>query len=161
MQRLVEQPTGDGEVLEGSRRLGRVHYHLSVYQQFSEIENEPVASSLDVEGRLTPLDLFDLSGLRQRRSELTLRLSDGSKHWVLGDGPPAATVTARRRELFRAISGRRSAARIRAYAWDGDPAPYLPVIAPYPLPPDEPARAVAPPAPSGEAPDAKPVARQR
>ena len=32
------------------------------------------------------------------------------------------------------ISGRRSADRIPAYDWATDPAPYLPVIAPYPLP---------------------------
>jgi hypothetical protein len=73
-----------------------------------------------------------------------LRLSDGDRQWVLGDGPPAATVTAGRRELFRAISGRRSAAQIRAFAWDGDPDPYLPVIAPYPLPSDVPSRSAAP-----------------
>jgi uncharacterized protein (TIGR03083 family) len=77
-----------------------------------------------------------------------LRLSDGVRDWVAGDGPPAATVTASRRELFRAVSGRRSAARIRGYAWDGDPAPYLPVVAPYPLPPDEAPLAVAVSAPS-------------
>jgi uncharacterized protein (TIGR03083 family) len=68
-----------------------------------------------------------------------LRLSDGSRDWVLGGGPPAVSVTAARHELFRAISARRSAAQIRAYTWDGDPAPYLPVIAPYPLPLDRPA----------------------
>lgn len=77
MQRLIDQPTGDGEVFEGPRRLGRVHYHLSVYQQFSEVESESVPASLEVEGRLTPLDLFDLAELRHRRAELTLRLSDG------------------------------------------------------------------------------------
>lgn len=77
-----------------------------------------------------------------------LRLSDGARHWVAGDGLPAATVTAPRGELFRAISGRRSAARIRGYAWDGDPAPYLPVVAPYPLPPDDAPLAVGAPAPS-------------
>ena len=96
MQRLVEQPTGDGEVLEGSRRLGRVHYHLSIYQQFSEIESEPVAPSLEVEGRLTPLDLFDLAGLRQRRSELTLRLSDGrALEFVVADASGAIRSTGR------------------------------------------------------------------
>ena len=34
MQRLVEQPTDEGEVFDGGDRLGRVHYHLSVYQHF-------------------------------------------------------------------------------------------------------------------------------
>jgi uncharacterized protein (TIGR03083 family) len=89
-----------------------------------------------------------------------LRLSDGGRHWVAGDGSPAATVTAPRRELFRAISGRRSAARIRAYAWDGDPAPYLPVIAPYPLPPDEAPRAAVPATAGAPAPDARTTAHR-
>ncbi|HEU4947623.1 MAG TPA: FAD-dependent monooxygenase [Kribbella sp.] len=62
-----------------------------------------------------------------------LRLSDGQDRWTLGEGEPAATLTADRHELFRIITGRRSATRIRACDWDGDPAPYLPIIAPYPL----------------------------
>ncbi|TDD26910.1 maleylpyruvate isomerase family mycothiol-dependent enzyme [Kribbella turkmenica] len=66
-----------------------------------------------------------------------LRLSDGHKDWVLGSGEPGTTLEAGRTELFRAITGRRSAAAIRAYEWSGDPAPYLPVIAPYPLPADQ------------------------
>jgi uncharacterized protein (TIGR03083 family) len=66
-----------------------------------------------------------------------LRLSDGQDHWVLGEGEPAATLTADRHELFRTITGRRSATRIRAYDWDGDPAPYLSIIAPYPLATDQ------------------------
>jgi uncharacterized protein (TIGR03083 family) len=65
-----------------------------------------------------------------------LRLGDGTREWVLGDGEPAATLTADRHALFRAIAGRRSAREIRSYDWHGDPEPYLSVIAPYPLPPD-------------------------
>jgi hypothetical protein len=96
MQRLIEQPTGDGEVLEGSRRLGRVHYHLSIYQQFSEVESEPVPASLEVEGRLTTLDLFDLKELLQRRAELTLRLSDGrALEFVIADATGAIRSTGR------------------------------------------------------------------
>lgn len=80
-----------------------------------------------------------------------LRLSDGTRHWVLGEGPPGATLTAPAPELFALLSGRRSLTRILDAGWDGDPAPYLPVISPYPLPPDEPAdprvvRAMAAPA---------------
>ena len=61
-------------------------------------------------------------------------LRDGTKEWTVGDGPPAGCVTADRYELFRMVSGRRSADRIATYDWTTDPAPYLPVIAPYPLP---------------------------
>jgi hypothetical protein len=54
---------------------------------------------------------------------------------VEGAGPPAATLAGAPFELFRALSGRRSAGQVRSLAWDGDPAPYLDVLSPYPLPP--------------------------
>jgi hypothetical protein len=54
---------------------------------------------------------------------------------VEGAGAPAATLSAAPFELFRALSGRRSLDQVRSLAWDGDPAPYLEVLAPYPLPP--------------------------
>jgi 2-polyprenyl-6-methoxyphenol hydroxylase-like FAD-dependent oxidoreductase len=77
----------------------------------------------------------DWLGSRVTQSGLpALRLSDGTDDWVLGHGDAHATLTASRFELFRTISGRRSAARIRALGWTGDPEPYLPIISPYPLP---------------------------
>jgi len=63
-----------------------------------------------------------------------LRLRADGREWVLGHGEPAATVAADRYELFRAITGRRDAERIRNYAWDGVPDPYLQIISPYPMP---------------------------
>ena len=77
MQRLIEQPTDDGDILEGPTPLGRVHYHLSVYQQFSEADAEPVAAALDVEGHISPLEPLNMAELHLRRPELTLRLADG------------------------------------------------------------------------------------
>lgn len=77
MQRLIDQPRDQGDVLEGGTRVGRVHYHLSVYQHFSEVENEPVHPSVRVEGQITPLDDFGIVDLCQRRAELTLCLADG------------------------------------------------------------------------------------
>jgi uncharacterized protein (TIGR03083 family) len=43
-------------------------------------------------------------------------------------GPPAATVSADSFELFRAISGRRSAEQIRRFDWSVDPEPYLAIF---------------------------------
>jgi uncharacterized protein (TIGR03083 family) len=63
-----------------------------------------------------------------------LRLYDGSKCRVLGSGTPAATLRGDRFELFRVLSGRRTAAQIRGLDWDGDPDPYLAVISPYDVP---------------------------
>ena len=77
MQRLVEQPTDDGQVFAGPMHLGRVHYHLSVYQHFSEAEDESVPANLEVEGRIVPLDHLNTIELRRQGSELSLHLADG------------------------------------------------------------------------------------
>ena len=55
---------------------------------------------------------------------------DGQER-VLGEGDPAATVTADRFELVRMFGGRRSRAQILAASWSGDPTPYLPLIPAY------------------------------
>ena len=65
-----------------------------------------------------------------------LRLTDGEHEWLAGAGEPAATLRAGRDELFRTISGRRSAAAITRLHWEGAAAPYLDVLSPYPLPAD-------------------------
>jgi hypothetical protein len=77
VQRLIEQPADEGDVLEGDVPLGRVLYHLSVYQQFGEADDESSPASLVVEGRITPVDQLDLPGFHRRRTELRLRLADG------------------------------------------------------------------------------------
>ena len=77
MQRRVEQPADEGDVFAGAARLGRVHYHLSVYQHFSEAEGDQVPAHFEVEGRITPMDPLDLSALHQQAAELTLNLADG------------------------------------------------------------------------------------
>jgi hypothetical protein len=77
MQRLIEQPVGTGDVLEADSYLGRVHYHLAVYQHFSDKEGEQVPANLEVEGRVTPVDDLNVKELRTRGTEMTLRLTDG------------------------------------------------------------------------------------
>ena len=77
MQRLVEQPVDEGDVFGGAARIARVHYHLSVYQQFSEADGALVTAHVEVEGRITPLDTMDLTTLHQQAAELTLHLADG------------------------------------------------------------------------------------
>ena len=79
MQRLVEQPADEGDMFGGKARIGRVHYHLSVYQHFSEAEGDFVPAHFEVEGRITPLDPVDLLALHQQAAELTLHLADGRR----------------------------------------------------------------------------------
>jgi hypothetical protein len=77
MQRLIEQPVAEGDVLQGTVYQGRVHYHLGVYQHFSDEDGESVPPNLEVEGRITAIDRFDVAWLQQSGAELTLRLADG------------------------------------------------------------------------------------
>jgi hypothetical protein len=94
--RLIEQPADEGAVLEGEKPLGRVHYHLSIYQHYTEGPHEAVPGYLEVEGRITPIDQLDLRELQGRRVELTLRLADGRRlDFHLGSAEGAIISTGR------------------------------------------------------------------
>src|SRR5690349_9053428 len=88
MQRIVEQPSGDGDLFSGGTRIGGVHYHLAVYQHFSEDERQAVPANLEVEGRVTAADDLDLARCHESGVELTLHLADGRRLdlLVLTDG---------------------------------------------------------------------------
>lgn len=60
-----------------------------------------------------------------------LLLVTEDKQRVAGTGDPAATVSASRFEMFRALSGRRNLEQIAAFEWQGDAEPYLPYFYPY------------------------------
>jgi uncharacterized protein (TIGR03083 family) len=60
-----------------------------------------------------------------------LRVGYGQKERILGPEPVGATMATDRFELVRALTGRRSSAQIRAYDWEGDPEPYVPIIPAY------------------------------
>lgn len=77
MQRLIEQLVAEGAVFNGDTFLGRVQYHLAVYQHFSGREGEQVPSHVVVEGRVTALDDLEMARLHRIGQELTLRLADG------------------------------------------------------------------------------------
>ena len=67
------------------------------------------------------------------RSELSLITEDGA--CVVGSGAPSAAVRATRFELLRSMTGRRSQAQMRAYAWEGPPDPDRLLLAPFFHPP--------------------------
>jgi hypothetical protein len=77
MQRLVEQPTDEGVIYKGTARIGRVHYHLAVYQHFAEPEGNAVGAHVEVEGHIAPIDPVDVAALPPHASEYTLHLADG------------------------------------------------------------------------------------
>ena len=73
-------------------------------------------------------------GMRFRSAALGLpafRIRAGTREWLIGHGDPVATVTADPFELARAASGRRAPEQIRAFDWDGDPDPFVPLFYPY------------------------------
>jgi uncharacterized protein (TIGR03083 family) len=57
-----------------------------------------------------------------------LRVKAGEQQWVVGAGDPAASVAGSAFELFRAMSGRRSADQVRALDWEGDIAVFIPAF---------------------------------
>lgn len=84
---------------------------------------------------------FALEDLERRIEEAGpngLTVTVGGRDHRLGRSPAAGTVSTTAWELFRSLAGRRSAAQIRRYRWDGDPEPYLAVWNRYgPLPDDD------------------------
>jgi hypothetical protein len=100
VQRLIEQPADEGDVLEGGWPLGRVHYHLSVYHPFSELEGESVPVAIEVEGLIVPRNGIEVADLWRRHADLTLRLADGrSLDFSIVDANGAVRSTGR--GLFR------------------------------------------------------------
>ena len=61
-------------------------------------------------------------------------VTDGDNEWRAGEGEPAATVRGDGFELFRALTGRRTAEEIERLEWTGDPAPFVPVFPLYGTP---------------------------
>jgi uncharacterized protein (TIGR03083 family) len=70
---------------------------------------------------------FGISRLVGRAGLPVLRIesSDSDYASASGEGDPAATLRAPEFELFRLFSGRRSRRQALAYAWSGDPDPYV------------------------------------
>lgn len=60
-----------------------------------------------------------------------LAVECGGNRVVLGDGEAGAAVRTSRFEALRAMGGRRSAAQIAAYDWDGDASPYVALMSSY------------------------------
>jgi len=59
--------------------------------------------------------------------------ADGASWSLGGEGAPKATLTTTKRDLIRAIAGRRSRAQVSGMKWDGDPTPFLDVFASGPF----------------------------
>ena len=86
MMRLIDQPTGTGDLYEHGQCRGPVHYRLNVYQQYDEGGDEAIGGVQHIEGRITPAGTLDLADLRRRGAELRLHMSDGrALHFQLCD----------------------------------------------------------------------------
>lgn len=90
-----------------------------------ESEATAIAVNLYADGMVGRVTQAGLAPLR-------VESTDGQA-WGADAGDAAAAVRASSFELLRAITGRRSAEQIRALDWTGDPEPYLPLFATYPM----------------------------
>jgi uncharacterized protein (TIGR03083 family) len=76
----------------------------------------------------------------------TLTVRSGDDVWTGGAGTgPVATLDVEPWELFRGVFSRRSAGQIRAWAWDGDPEPWLAPLCVFGLRDDDQPRPAARP----------------
>ena len=65
---------------------------------------------------------------------LVVRAPDLREWWIgTHEDPEATVVEAPSYEVFRALSGRRSEAQVRAWSWSADASPYLAAGLPYPF----------------------------
>jgi len=136
--RLQRMMAGDEPFPPGTQAFAPWGYLWAVVQNAHNIwsalgvvakAREAEATRLCLESAVIWLDMrLQATGLP------ALRIRAGNREWVVGDGAPGATVSAASFDLFRALSGRRSMDQIRAFSWEGDPEPYLPVFSPFELP---------------------------
>lgn len=120
---------GDGirELITGGRQseVGGLAVDLTVHEQdLRGAINDPGARADAVRAGLD----FFVGVLAAKITAATLPAVElRSEGWsaVAGKGDPEATVRADGYELYRALSGRRSEAQVRAFDWSGDPAPYV------------------------------------
>ncbi|HUS62152.1 MAG TPA: maleylpyruvate isomerase family mycothiol-dependent enzyme [Acidimicrobiales bacterium] len=68
----------------------------------------------------------------RKRGLPAMRISAGTDEWLLGEGAPAATLTATPYELFRAVAGRRSKRQTASYDWSGKADQVLEAIPQFP-----------------------------
>ena len=57
----------------------------------------------------------------------------GGRDWAVGAEPAAVTVDVALHDLFRALSGRRSARQVAAWGWSDDPTPFIAAGLPFPF----------------------------
>lgn len=98
------------------------------------MHGDDVLEALGLPLGATPTHAVVLDGILDRARPRadgigTLTIRAGDREWVLGDGDPAATLSAPDEgELARVIGARRSDDVVRAMDWTGDPEPWIPVL---------------------------------
>ena len=125
---------------EGLRLLGYEigsHYVGDLLQHAADVRHALGKSRPDDDLSLAVALDFYLMSFEESLAEAgvgAVEVAVGTESWTLGPGAPVAELRAERFELFRALGGRRSAARIRALRWRGDAEVVAPLVSRYPLP---------------------------
>ncbi len=97
-----------------------------------------VRSGRDAAGRDVTLNVvWTMKGKLRDAGIAPLRVVTEDVDWTLGDSEPGAVVRTSSYEMARAVLGRRNLDQIRAYAWDGESEPYVPLL-PWFTPPERP-----------------------
>ncbi|HVF76616.1 MAG TPA: maleylpyruvate isomerase family mycothiol-dependent enzyme [Acidimicrobiales bacterium] len=122
-----------GRLVRETPRMARAVVDLVTHEYDICGPVESVGFDYSLQAYVTGLDY------RLRKHSLPpLRVRAGDEEWELGGGDPATTMATSPTELFRALAGRRSVAQVRAFDWDGDASPYVPVMSTFgPLPEDD------------------------
>ena len=85
----------------------------------------------DAAGLMVGLDFAVTMGLSasiRARHLPALLVRAGDREWIAGDGDPAASLHGSPFDLFRAMTGRRSAGQLRAAQWEGDADVFVPAF---------------------------------
>lgn len=112
-----------------------LHHELDLRAALDQPAGESMSGAVDFGVNL----MAGFLDRRIRKAELpALKVVAESQEWTLGEGEPAAALTTTNMEFFRALAGRRSESQVRAMQWEGDPAPYFPVLSAFgPLSPTD------------------------
>lgn len=130
---LAEWAEGSPQLEDGIRAFGGLMAQATVADAWNH--EQDIRGALDAPGGRDPAaELASLEGYIGLRAAgfaglAPLRFVAGHHEFSTGEGEPGATVTAEPFELARMICGRRTVEEMRAYRWDGDPEPYLAVLA--------------------------------
>lgn len=132
VSRLLDEWSGEREAIDGLFRSGQAPaLAMDIVTHEQDIDGALSAASKQDDAALD----FAANGFAGRavkvcgEAGLPLQITDGDG-WGVGDSG-GATLIASKRDVIRALAGRRSSRQVAAMNWVGDPTPYLDLLSPF------------------------------